>query len=110
MTRTRFTVSESSRLALPLIYIRHVSSNLLIYQPIFIPFLLARGLNMVDVALLQTAYNLGVLALDLPTGYLADKFGRKWALALCNTALAIGTALIFLGHSLSAFIVAELFY
>lgn len=65
---------------------------------------------MLDVALLQTAYNLGVLVLDVPTGYFADRFGRKWALAAANASLVIGTVLIAFGNSLTVFIIAELFY
>lgn len=93
-----------------LFYIRQVSFGMVVYQPTFVPFLLARGLNMIDVAMLFTVYNLGVLFLDIPTGYFADRFGRKWALAASNGAIAFGTVILALGHSMSAFIVAELFF
>ncbi len=101
---------KTSKLPLFFLYIRQVSAGLIIYQPVFVPFLLERGLNMLDVALLQTTYNLGVLALDIPTGFFADKVGRKWALACANAALVIGTCLLVFGHSLFVFILAELFY
>src|SRR5690348_1277315 len=93
-----------------LIYIRQISAGLLIYQPIFIPFLLSRGLDLLDVSILLTAYNIGVLILDIPAGYIADRFGRKWALACANGSLVIGTTLIAFGHTLPVLIVAELFY
>ncbi|MBI3556624.1 MAG: MFS transporter [Deltaproteobacteria bacterium] len=105
------SLSKSARTrTLFLIYLRQTSAALIIYQPIFIPFLLHRGMDMIDIALLQTAYNLGVLLLDIPTGYVADRWGRKWALAATNLSLAVGTALICLGHTLSTFMIAELFY
>ena len=92
------------------LYIRQISAGLLIYQPIFIPFLLNRGMTLFDVAVLTTTYNIGVLVLDVPTGFFADRFCRKWALTISNTALVLGTILIVLGHAMATFIVAELFY
>lgn len=82
----------------------------MIYQPVFVPFLTSRAMTLTDIGILMAVYNIGVLVLDIPTGFVADRFGRKWALAGANLALAIGTAIIAFGHSLGEFIVAELFY
>lgn len=53
-------------------------------------FWLNKGLTMTEVFLLQSIFALFVLILEVPSGYFADKFGRK-------KAMIIGSIFTFLG-------------
>lgn len=81
------------------------------------PFFLEKGLNQTEIFLLQSVFSLAVLVWELPSGYVADKWGRArciqlsapiaavamiayglsssfWQLALCELALALANGLI----------------
>lgn len=66
--------------------------------PVMVLLATARGLSLPDLGLLLTAYGLVTLALELPTGGLADVLGRR-------PVVLLGTAL----HALSctAFVLAD---
>lgn len=93
-----------------LLYLRQISAGLLIYQPVFFPFLTSRGLSAADFSVLLTAYNFGTLLIVVPAGHFADIIGRKWALLVANLAFTLGTLTLAFGHSLPVFIIGELIY
>jgi MFS family permease len=61
--------------------------------PVMILLMQERGLSLPQIGLVSTAQGLIILALELPTGGLADALGRKpvlaaaWTLSLCSLAL-----------------------
>ncbi len=78
------------------------------FAPIIVLFWQENGLSMTKVMLLQSFFSLVMILLDIPTGYLADVFGRKKAL-LCSGAFLTAAPVIYsLGHSFGAFLAAEL--
>ena len=48
-------------------------------MPILIPFLNAKGMSMEQVFQLQAAFALAVLVFEVPSGYIADLWGRNIA-------------------------------
>lgn len=46
-------------------------------MPIVVPFYMENGLGMKDIMVLQGIYSVTIVALEIPSGYLADVFGRK---------------------------------
>lgn len=77
------------------------------YVPIIIVFFTLRGLTMSQVGFLLGYYYLIFLILELPTGVLADKLGRKVTLVggCLFQALAIG--LLLFSWSLPLFVLVE---
>ena len=65
----------------------------LVIIPIAVPFLQSKGLSMQDVFSLQALFGLVVLITEVPSGYLADLFGRK-------RTLVIGAVFSGIGHTL----------
>jgi MFS family permease len=63
----------------------------LVIMPVVVPFFQSRGLSMSDVLLLQAVFAVVVLAMEVPSGYLADVLGRK-------RSLVTGALFIALGH------------
>ncbi len=89
----------------------------LVIIPIAVPFFQSKGLSMQDVFVLQALFSIVVVLAEVPSGYIADVFGRKrtmvvgalfyaagnsllvgaegfWGLALFEVCLGIGAALI----------------
>lgn len=64
----------------------------LVIIPIAVPFFQSKGLDMQDVFVLQALFGLVVLLTEVPSGYLADLFGRK-------QTLVAGAAFAAIGHS-----------
>ncbi|MBV9653596.1 MAG: MFS transporter [Acetobacteraceae bacterium] len=58
-------------------------------MPVIVPFLIDRGVTAGDVLTLQAVLSAVIIILELPTGYLCDRFGRVPVLRLgaaCNLA------------------------
>ena len=65
----------------------------LVIMPIAVPFFQSKGLSMQEVFTLQAFFGLVVLIAEVPSGYVADLFGRK-------RTLVIGAFVAGIGHSL----------
>jgi len=77
-------------------------------MPIIVLFYEDHGLGLQDVFILKSVYSIAAVALEIPSGYLADVWGRK-------KCLIIGCFLFFGGYlcysftaTFQAFIIAEL--
>lgn len=60
-------------------------------MPIFVLYFQSFGLTLTQIFLLQAIYSVAVLMFEIPTGYIADKWGRK------NT-ITTGCIIYFLGY------------
>lgn len=68
-----------------------------LFMPVGVLLLAARGLDLPTIGLLSTVYGVAVIALEVPTGALADALGRRVALVASGTLSAAGLALLALG-------------
>lgn len=57
------------------------------WMPVFFLYFL-RYMPLVDVLRLEAVYYLGVVLLEVPSGYFSDRFGRKLTLLISNAAFA----------------------
>ncbi len=76
--------------------------------PIIVYFLQEQGLTLRDVFLLQTVYAAVLLLGEIPTGYIADRWGRKPTLIVGAALRLLGIALYCTGMNFWAFLIAEL--
>jgi len=60
-------------------------------MPVIVLFYKSNGLTMKDIFLLQSVYSLTLMTLEIPTGYFADRSGRK-------TSILLGATLGFTGY------------
>ncbi len=67
-----------------------------------------RGLSRGDYATLQSVYYFAMVALELPTGWLADRIGRKIPLILGPCFFSAGFFLMFVATDYQSFAIAEL--
>lgn len=68
----------------------------LVIMPVAVPFFMSRGLDMQGVFALQAMFALIVVVTEVPSGYLADLFGRRNTLVFGSFIAGFGpTALLF---------------
>jgi MFS family permease len=66
-------------------------------------------LTLTQVLWLEAVYYIGVAAMEVPSGYISDRFGRKWTLAGSSACLAIAYFLFWMGSGFWDFALAQLF-
>lgn len=74
--------------------------------PIYVVFYQSRGLSLAQFGLLEATYTVAVLGFEFPTGYLADRIGRRNGLVASNLLGAAGAMGYALSHTFPAFLVA----
>jgi len=67
---------------------------------IWIIFLRDRGLSLAEIGVAEAAFHLAAVLLELPSGSLADTFGRKWSLAASSLVGTIALLLTLAVHDL----------
>jgi MFS family permease len=71
--------------------------------PIQTFFLLDKGLNFAQVALLESVLLVTATVFEIPTGFLGDKFGRKWSIVISNILKIIAWIPWFFADSIILF-------
>ncbi len=90
------------------LYCIKVSKWFSLIMPIIVLFYQENGLGLKEIFLLKSIYSIVSVALDIPTGYLADAWGRKKCLlAGCLIAFG-GTVTYSLAYTFGAFLLAEI--
>lgn len=90
------------------LYLIKLSKWFTLVMPIIVLFYEKQGLGLQDVFILKSIYSVAAVALEIPSGYLADVWGRR-------KCLILGSILFFLGYlcysftgTFEAFIFAEI--
>lgn len=105
-----FMDSDTTTLArdLRLLYAFSLLKNLLLFGAISVPFYLEwAGLDYTRMFLLEGAYSLFVFLLEVPTGTIADRFGRKVSLVVGALFAAAAFMMFGLVRSYPLFFVAN---
>ncbi len=79
----------------------------LVIIPIIVPYFQQHGLTMQQVFLTQAWFGAVVVIMEIPSGVLADRFGRKQALVLGTFFLACGHLSLLWADSLTGFLIFE---
>lgn len=80
-------------------YVYKVTLNLQFWMTVSILYLQWRGLSLGEIGLLETVGGLVVMTAEIPTGAIADLFGRRWSVSLGMFLCAVGLALYGLADS-----------
>jgi MFS family permease len=75
--------------------------------PVLILYYTVNGLNSTQIFTIQAIFHLGVLLLEVPSGYLADVVGRRKTMILGAVFFPLGLAVYAVGRSFAAFVCAE---
>lgn len=75
--------------------------------PIIVLFWKNNGLSMFEVMLLQSLFGFTVILLEVPSGYFADKYGRRNTLILAGIFSTLGIGAYSLGYNFPQFVIGE---
>jgi len=92
---------------IPRLYIIKIAKWFMLYMPIVVLFYESNGLEMKDIMLLQAVYSIVIVILEIPSGYLADVWGRKRTLILGAIMGTAGFAIYGISYGFKGFLIAE---
>jgi fucose permease len=75
--------------------------------PVMVLFWEDNGLDTFDIYVLQAAFALASVLLEVPTGLVADRLGKRASLLSGQIAVAVGCVIYALGTGFWSFLVAE---
>lgn len=90
------------------LYVSSVFKDMLFFVPILVPFLQSLGLSMQEVLLVEGAFSVAVLILEIPSGYFADVYGRKVSMVLGAFLFMLCVVVFSVADSFWGFVLAEL--
>lgn len=64
--------------------------------PIIVIYYRYVGLNLFQIGLVSTIFELSIFILEIPTGFIADKFGRRFSILLSFLSFSVSGILYFL--------------
>lgn len=78
--------------------------------PIYVLYFRYFNITLFEVALLAAVFEASVLIFEIPTGLLADRFGRKQSVAVGFTLFAVSGLVFILFRNLTGFIIGEVIF
>lgn len=90
-------------------YIFQFLSSLNLTRGIWMLYLAYKGLSLLEIGLMETVYHISSFVMEIPTGAIADIFGRKTSRSLGKVAHIISALLMLYGGGTIAFAVAFFF-
>lgn len=79
----------------------------LVFIPVMVLFFQDRGLSMKQVLILESAFTLSLLLLQIPTGYIADLFGRHRSIQVGFLLMPVGYLIYSFSQDFNGFLLAE---
>ena len=93
---------------IPLLFLIKGMRWFMLVMPILVLFFLSEGLAMTDVLLLQAVFSVTIVGLEVPSGWVADVWGRRLSLIGGSLFGAAAFVAYALGHGFWQFLAAEL--
>lgn len=92
-------------------YLYAFFKNFAFFSAVLVPFFTDWGhISLFQVQLLQSWFSIWVFALEIPTGAIADKIGRKHSLTLGSATIALATFIYGIVPSFAVFLLAEFLF
>ena len=76
--------------------------------PIFVVFYQAHDLSLSQIFLIQAIFSIGLIVLEIPSGYVSDRFGRKPTVIISTLFWFLGYLVYALSGTFGGFVCAEL--
>lgn len=80
----------------------------MLFMPVVVPFYESNGLGIDQLMIIQAVYSISIVALEIPSGYLADGLGRRLTIILGTIFALLGFILYALLHGFWGFLMAEI--
>ena len=92
---------------LRLFYVFRLLATSYLWVPVFVPFMISRGLGFDDIMLLGAIYSVVVIVVEIPTGAFADRIGRRQSMMAGAVAMVGSCVIAYFAHSFTVFVIAE---
>jgi predicted MFS family arabinose efflux permease len=90
------------------LYLIKISNWFMLYMPIVVVFYSSNGLNLKDLLILQAIYSISIVALEIPSGYMADAIGRRITIMLGCILGVVGFVIYSFTSGFWPFMLAEI--
>lgn len=90
-------------------YLFRLLATSYLWVPVFYFFMTSRGLDFEEIMMLAAVYSGVVILVEVPTGALADRIGRRESMMAGALAMVVSCIVAYFAHSFMAFVIAELF-
>ena len=84
--------------------------NLRFFDAFFILFFVDQGISYTQIGILYAVREVAINVFEVPSGLLADTFGRKRALTLALLSYIISFLIFYVGHNFYIFLIAMILY
>lgn len=91
------------------LYVLHAVRGSLVHVAVLVIFLMSNGLGLKEVFILEALWSVLQVSLEIPSGYLSDRWGRKPTLLLGAICKCIGMLIYCVSFQFSGFLLAMLF-
>ena len=91
-------------------FVYHFFSSLWFHLPIWVLFFLAKGFTLLQVAFINSFFWASIVVFEIPTGYIADYFGRKISLILSYFTQSLGIGLFVIGQDAFTLILSSIIW
>jgi MFS family permease len=88
------------------LYLVNVLSNAQFHLVVYTLFLLSKGFSTQRFFIIESAYYLIALLMEIPTGVFSDRKSRKWSLIIASAIGLINTPIIILSDSFVLVLIA----
>jgi MFS family permease len=82
--------------------------NMMLIIPVITLFYTEAGLSLTQIMLLQSIYSMALFALEVPTWYISDRYGRKHSIAIGYTIVMLWYLTYRWSNGFGAFVIAEI--
>jgi MFS family permease len=89
------------------IYLLGFFNSFMVVNPVFVPLLQGHGLSMNQVLQTQALFALTIALFEVPSGYIADVWGRRGAIVVGSAFFAMGFVCLLFADSFVDFLVYE---
>ena len=90
-------------------YIYSFLSSASFQEAIWMLFLAWRGMSLIQIGLLESIFHVTSLICEVPTGYIADRFGRRTSRILSRVSAFTSCILMLSAHSFTMFAISFVF-
>lgn len=101
------TVQRSLRINIAAIYVMGFFHSFILVVPVFVPLVQDYGLSMAQVLQTQAMYALTIACFEVPSGYIADIWGRKRAILIGSAFNGVGFVSLLWADRFADFLVYE---